>query len=89
MLPHVSAVTAVREKRRKFALREIKNNAGKGYAAGRINLCASSTERAYMPCKFDYSRLLRRLVKFALKFSSNLRLINLTEPWLVLVGAAL
>ena len=64
MLPDASAVTAACEKRRKFALREIKNNAGKGYAAGWINLCASGAKRAYMPCKFDYSRLSRRLLKF-------------------------
>ena len=32
-----------------------------------------------MPCKFDYSRLLRRLVKFALKFSLNLRLIKFDQ----------
>ena len=64
MLPDVSAVTAACEKRRKFALREIKNNAGKGYAAGWINLCASGAKRAYMPCKFDYFGSPRRLLKF-------------------------
>ena len=57
-------MTAARKKRRKFALRKIKNNAGKGYAAGWINLCASGAKRAYMPCKFDYSRLSCRLLKF-------------------------
>ena len=64
MLSDASAVTAARKKRRKFALRKIKNNAGKGYAAGWINLCASGAKRAYMPCKFDYSRLSCRLLKF-------------------------
>ncbi|MBC2881794.1 hypothetical protein H7R39_00615 [Campylobacter sp. Marseille-Q3452] len=87
MLPDVSAVTAAREKRRKFALRETKKAQARAHAAGRVNL--SQARGAYPPCKFDGFGSARRLVKFALKFSSNLRLINLTEPWRVLVGAAL
>ena len=77
MLPDVSAVTAACEKRRKFALCKIKNNAGKGYAARRrINLYVLGMRRVCPPCKFDYFRLSRCLVKFALKFSSNLRPIK-------------
>ena len=81
-------MTAAREKRRKFALCKIKKAQARAHGSGADKFVAGAM-RACPPYKFDYSRSPRRLVKFALKFSSNLRLINLTEPWRVLVGATL
>ena len=43
---------------------------------GQINLCVLGMRRACPPCKFDGFGPALRLVKFAFKFSLNLRLIK-------------
>ena len=65
MLPDASAVTAAREKRRKFALGKIKKNDQR--RTRRADKFVAGVRRAHPPCK---------LVKFALKFSLNLRFIK-------------
>ena len=80
MLPDVSAVTAEREERRKFALREIKNKLVKMHGDGADKFMCLGRKACVPALQILIAQLPRRLAKFALNFSSNLRPINLTEP---------